>query len=359
MKFISRDNENNEISLIPNSADDLYQLYNVIMVDDWVSTKTSRRVKEVSGGSESGKRTSVTIKVKVENTEFHGFGDVIRVKGKIVEASDSMITMGNYHTLKISLFKEVFIKKKIAWSKFDIQSLENSFLGIKTGILLVAIDDESAIISLVGTHATKILLEMLPTIPRKSSDVKQHLKGMYDFFNDLTKFLLEKIGEFNLDQIFIGGPGFTKDEYYDFVKENYANILSKIVIKSIPSSGRSGISELIRNELPEHLDEVKVLKIQTNLVNTFLDHIGKNTGKIAYGSLIDKATELGAVEHLLILDSKMRGSVKDRNSIIKLIDLVEQNRGKVHIVSELHEIGELLKGFTGLIAILRFKLPTF
>lgn len=355
MRLSEHDTDNHSITVIPEHMDDLYTLYNLIMIGDRVSSKTSRRIKRDEGGSDTGKRTQVFMIIKTEQTEFHGFGDIIRVRGKIVEASDSNITIGSYHTIKIELFKSIIIQKKQPWSDYDLKNIEGAIVGQTTGIVIVALDDQSATIARVGSHATKIILEIDPSIPRKSGDVKQHQMGMNEFFKTLSNFLLEKVSEHIADQIIIGGPGFTREEYLDYCKLNYPKLIPKIQFTATQSAGRPGIRELVLHHLPEHLEEAKEASLQANLIKSFFDELGMNTGKVAYSKQVYQAAEMGAVETLLVLDKLMRGSVDQRNKIIDLINLVNENRGRVKIISTMQESSELLENFGGIVALLRFK----
>lgn len=124
MKFVEHNVDSHKLTVIPEHMEDLYVLYNVILEHNRVSTRTSRRIKREEGGSDSNKRTSVYMTVKTEQTEFHGFGDIIRVRGRIVDASDANITMGSYHTIKIELFKEISIQKKEPWQQYDLNNLD-------------------------------------------------------------------------------------------------------------------------------------------------------------------------------------------------------------------------------------------
>jgi stalled ribosome rescue protein Dom34 len=63
---------------------------------------------------------------------------------------------------------------------------------------------------------------------------------------------------------------------------------------------------------------------------------------------------MGSIEHLLVLDTLLRGSVDQRNKIIQLMSTVQSNRGKVKIISSMQELSELLVNFGGLVSILRF-----
>ncbi|MHA2276696.1 MAG: mRNA surveillance protein pelota [Candidatus Kariarchaeaceae archaeon] len=354
MKIVERDVENHNLTVIPDNMDDLYTLYNIIMVDDRVSSRTSRRIKREEGGGDTGKRTTVFMTVKTEETEFHGFGDIIRVRGKIVEASDTNITIGSYHTIKIELYKEISIKKKEPWTQYDLNSLETAVVGQSTGLVIVSLDDDSAIIARVGTHATKMILEINPTIPRKSGDSKQHIQATTTFFKTLTDFLIEKNEEGIADYILIGGPGFTRENYSEYTKSNYSTIHQKMHFTATQSAGHPGIRELVLNHLPSEYIEGNEAGIQAKLIQAFFDELGKDSGKVAYSEQVYKAAEMGSIEHLLVLDTLLRGSVDQRNKIIQLMSTVQSNRGKVKIISSMQELSELLVNFGGLVSILRF-----
>ena len=355
MKFVEHDQENNEIGIIPEHPDDLYAIYNVIVPGDWVSSKTSRKLKKEEGGSDSG-RTVVFLTVKVEDTDFHGFGDVIRVHGKITASSDSNVTMGSYHTIKVDLFNQINIKKKQGWAKYDLDSLEHAIVGSETGIMTVVMDDDQALISQVGTHATKLLLEMNPSIPRKSSDLKQHEEAVEGYFNDLRKFLNDRISELHITQIILGGPGFFKDNFMDYLKYQDPALFNSIKVVELKSPGQSGLKEIVASYLPE--DDISSMNAQKQLllIDRFFEELGKNTGKVAYGNQIEKSLQMGAIETLLIVDEHFRKSVKHRNQVLALIDRVKEIGGTCEIVSSLHESTKLLDAFNGIVAILRFPV---
>ena len=88
-----------------------------------------------------------------------------------------------------------------------------------------------------------------------------------------------------------------------------------------------------------------------------LDHLGKETGLVAYSSDVSRAAQIGAVDHALILDKELHHSVERRKEIDSLINSIRMTGGKVTIMSSMHESGKILEGFGKLAAILRFKMP--
>ena len=87
-------------------------------------------------------------------------------------------------------------------------------------------------------------------------------------------------------------------------------------------------------------------------INNLLTQIAKNSSKVAYGlKETQKAINLGAVEQLLILDSQV-----PNNNMSEAMDMVENMKGEVMVISSEHEGGKQLESLGGLAAILRYEI---
>ena len=87
------------------------------------------------------------------------------------------------------------------------------------------------------------------------------------------------------------------------------------------------------------------------MMEPVLEEIAKD-GPVAYGpKQVKEAADSGAVEILLVLDSKVRES-----HLEQLMSSVEAGRGKVVVVSEHHEGGRKLGSIGGIAALLRYKV---
>ena len=83
----------------------------------------------------------------------------------------------------------------------------------------------------------------------------------------------------------------------------------------------------------------------------FFNILGKTPDLAAYGDEnVKKASEMGAVELMLISDSK------DEDTIEKFADLIESQRGEWIIISSISREGQTLDGLGGIGAILRYKI---
>lgn len=356
MKLVKEDLKEGQITVIPQDSDDLYCIFNVITEQDQIIAKTSRKVKKGMSGSETTVRVLVTMKLDVHEVEFHGFGESIRVKGTIISASDESISLGSHHSITLELDRPVTIIKE-KWSMTDRDSLRDAQLGQSTGLIIMSIDDESALITLVGSHASKVLLDLRPTITRKGSDPNQFKQATDDFFRTITKFLNDLEREGKMENLIIGGPGFTHEKYMDELRNNLPHLAKKTLNVAINNSGPSGISEIVTHHIPDRMVENNSAKIQADLLQQVMEHLGKNTGLVAYANDVYRAEKMGAIEHLMVLDTELHDTIEKRKKVQTLMDAVKSSRGKVTLMSSLHESGKIVDGFGKLIALLRYKIP--
>ncbi len=356
MKIVKDLHKLGKLIIVPESSDDLYIIYNVLNKGDLLTAKTSRKVKKGSTGSERTVRINLTIELEVIDTEFHGFDEAIRVKGLIRSASDESISLGSHHSINIKLNKQITITKE-KWMHSEREMLKDAQLGASTGLIVIAIDDEGAVVSLIGSHASKIILEENPTITRKGSDPNQYQQSLSELFDKLISFLKDMKNEGKLENIVIGGPGFVHNQFYDKLKNTTPSIAKLAIDVAINNSGINGIREIIANHLPDRIANENSAKKQSDLVDEVLDNLGRNTGLVAYAEDVYKASEIGAIEHLLIHDSQLHQSVELRNRVSKLMDTVRSARGKVTIMSSSHSSGDIIAGFGNLVALLRYKVP--
>ena len=111
MKITKKDYKRGIVELIPDTVDDLYAIYRILKVGNKVKASTSRRIrrKEEDGRADSGERIKMTLEIELA---FHGFGDNLRLKGKILSGPENLVSIGTYHTLSLSLMEKVSVSKE-------------------------------------------------------------------------------------------------------------------------------------------------------------------------------------------------------------------------------------------------------
>ena len=126
----------------------------------------------------------------------------------------------------------------------------------------------------------------------------------------------------------------------------------------ITSVSKNGIDEVIkRDETKNVLKEDRLAK-ETKIIDKLFKEI-KKAGLAVYGfEETKKASELGAIEELLISDHLIKESRENSfySKIEAVLRMVESSKGKIFIISSVHEAGQRLDGLGGIAALLRYNL---
>ncbi len=366
MNIKSRRYDKGYVSLVPETIDDLYVLYNVIIPNDQVKARTYRRIRQVDdeGRADKGERVPMILTLVAEDVSFHEFANRLRVKGKIIAGPEDLISFGSYHTINIETGTLITIIKE-SWSKIEKDRIEKAVeKSTSAKVLIVAIDDSEATLAAVSAFSSTIIAHFRERIPKKTgSKEKIRMEYIHKFFDKVT-FALEDAftNKFSdASAMVLAGPGFTKDNYFRRLKErkNLTKIpLEKIIVETASCGGPSAIGEIISKNILGRIIEEEQASSDAVYLEEIMSRLGKNTGTVAYGSdAILKAIEFGAVETILIVDNQLRLRDKSkRKQLDKLLKDIQNAGGKIIIMSENHQAGKQVDKFGGRIALLRFPI---
>jgi len=147
------------------------------------------------------------------------------------------------------------------------------------------------------------------------------------------------------------GPGFEKELLADDGKQRDPQLFSKVFVYHTGQSGMQGVNELMKKGMGSDLLRQSRIGVEMEAVEKVMTEIGKN-GLATYGTAqVNEACASGAVETLLILDSKLRDGDYDT-----MIRNTESQKGNVIVVSEQHDAGKQLASLGGFAALLRYKI---
>ncbi len=333
------------ITLLPENLADLWYLEKIIDPGDEIASVTFRKFKTETGESE---RKRVWIKIRVEKVDFQRFSNVLRVLGTILEGRpEELVSFGSHHTIEISPGTSFTLTKR-KWLNYHKTMIERAIQASKKPkLVLVAMDDDQASIYVLREVGLDPLAELYCQGKGKWKEVDESVK--LNYFHSIAKSLSGT----DAPNIIIGGPGFAKEEFKEFCKENYPELLKKLVMVDVSSAGRAGINEILsRPEINRVLEEARIAR-ETKLVNELLAEIGKD-GLATYGlSSVEEALDYGAVEKLLITEGFFS---ENREKCEELMQKAEQTRAEIFVVGEDHDAGKQLKALGGVAAILRFKI---
>ena len=360
MKVLKRILKEGKIALKIETLDDLWHLYNLVSSGDTVISRTTRRVKV--GDDDARKQDSVrkpmTLVLKVDDVAFHAFSNRVRIKGVILEGPSDLVNLGSYHTFNVEQGNTLTIVKE-HWPRFMLERIkEAEKAGQSPVCLLVTIEDGVAELFLVADFGIREAVRVRTSISRKRGDQKSYDATMRDFFSNVGIAIRSQLEQNEVAIIVVAGPGFVKDHFSEFLRDMKIKGLPPVSVESLNSIGFPGAKEILfRGVISKAIEGLK-LEVETQLIESLIEHISKGDGLGAYGNKeVKAAVEYGAVEHLLITDKKLReGDHDQRKWMDNLIRNTEKTRGQFHIVSTDHPAGDQLQNLGGVGAILRFKI---
>ena len=352
MKIIDEDEKEGIVKIVPETLDDLWHLSHIVEVGDNASSKTTRRIQDTTGDkvrSDRGVKKTFYLGLDVENVSFHLFTGKLRLTGVITRGPEDLIPLGSHHTLEVKLNTPITIKKE-RWPKWAIKRLNQAIeASKKLSAIIVVLEDDTATLGLMRQFGIEYYGPIKGNVSGKRIIDKNRQKNIVQFYEKV----IESIRKFDsIQNIVIAGPGFVKNDFYDYLKDNHDDLAKISIIESTGSGGRNGISEVLKKGTVEKLTSENRVALEMSAIDNLLTEIAKNSSKIAYGlKETKKAIDLGAVSQLLILDTKVASE-----NMGDAMDMVENMKGEVMVISSEHEGGKQLESLGGMAAILRYEI---
>ncbi|MBY9001771.1 MAG: peptide chain release factor aRF-1 [Candidatus Heimdallarchaeota archaeon] len=212
----------------------------------------------------------------------------------------------------------------------------------------------------------------------------------------MNKVYLE---DFPVEAIIVGGPALSKTEFLESKDIDYRLRDKVLGIYDVGYTGEIGIRELL-DKAKDKLADFELVQ-ERLLMQTFMEHLGKDTGLATYGEKhVKEALEKAAVETVLVSEDVDRVNMelrcdgcdysttesvktkeynnfskelsdrkcpecsetkmfieKETDLITELNELAENTGAQLEVISTAHEDGSMLYGaFGGIAAMLRYKL---
>ena len=352
MKIVKQDTKDGIIEVIPETLDDLWHLSHIVEVSDNVSSKTTRRIQDNTGDklrSDRGVKKTFYLGIDVECINFHLFTGKLRLTGVITRGPEDLIPLGSHHTLEVKLNTPLTIKK-LKWPKWVLKRLKQAIdASKKLSAIIVVIEDDTATLGLMRQFGIEYYGPVKGNISGKRILDKNRNKNIIKFYESI----IDSINKFDsIQNIIIAGPGFYKNDFYDYIKDKHKDLASKSIIESTGTGGRVGIHEVLKKGTVEKLTVENRVASEMGAINGLLEEIAQNSSKVAYGlTETTNAINLGAVEKLFILDKMVA-----TNNLGQQMDMVENMKGEVMVISSEHDGGKQLESLGGIAAILRYAL---
>ncbi len=352
MRIVHQDTKKGIIELIPETLDDLWHLSHIIEPGDLISSKTTRRIQDSTGErlrSDRGIKKTFFMGIRVENISFHKYTGKLRATGIIESGPEDLVPLGTHHTLDLKLKYSIRITKE-KWSRWAIKRLKDAVESSKKpSAIIVAIEEDIADLGIIRQYGIEYYGPIIGGVSGKRIIQKDRGKNIANFYDEVAKTLL---GFEDIQGIVIAGPGFAKNDFYDFLSQKYPELAKIAGVESTGTGGRVGIREVLKKGTIEQMATEGRIAQEMRLMGKVLEEIGKSSNLATYGKKeVENASNAGAAERLLVLDELVR-----EEDVEKIMNLVESTGGKVMVVSSEHEGGKQLKALGGIAALLRYSL---
>jgi protein pelota len=330
-----------EITLLPESLDDLWHLKHLVEPGDLVFALGHRKVQAVTDKvrPEKLERRPVRLGIVVEEVEFHIYSNWLRLHGIIRSGVD----LGCYHTLNIEVGTDLSIIKR--WRHDQLQRIEEAVAeSRRPKVVMALVEEGEATIGILRQFGVQMSAELRAGSGKGSGDDRRD-----QFLREVAEAISQAAGEEAL--VILAGPGFAKEDVRKLIDSTFPALSKRITMDEAASIGRSGFQEVLRRGAAKTLLETSRIALEAKLIEDLFKEIALD-GKAVYGpEEVQRAMSYGAVEHLLVLDELVR-----RRNLDPLLAEAASTRGKVTIFSSEFEPGERLKSLGGIAALLRFKL---
>jgi protein pelota len=346
-----REGGRERLTVVPESLDDLWHLTYVLEPGDRVAGDTTRRIQRDDNMTRDtgGEREHLWVELGVDDVEFAKFANRLRVSGTIEDCSRED-QLGLHHTLNVEERTEIEIEK--VWQTDQLERLQEAVEAAENPEVAIAtVEEGEAYVHTVAQYG----------VEERASITKPTGKGEYarprdELFDELGKVLQRT----DAQAVILAGPGFTKQDALDYLEDNFPEVAEKVTTVDTSSSGGRGVHEVLKRGAVDEVQAETRIAREADLIDQLMAQIAEGA-KAAYGiDEVSEAAEFGAVDTLLILDTRLREERAgegdwdvDAND---LITTVEQQGGDVTVFSGEFDPGQQLKNLGGVAALLRYRL---
>lgn len=345
MRILNEDASAGSMRIQIETDEDIWHLYNVIEVGDLVTASTTRREEKSADKlrAERAEKKRMTLGVRIEKIEFSEDDLRLKLLGTIENGPQDI---GQHHTLIFENGDSMTIEKR-RWRDTQIERLRRAVTDSKKPrIVFVSLDQDDATVAVLRQFGLKEV-----TTVRSGRSGKQYAeKPSVDNYHGEIASKVVPLMEANMPLVLLG-PGFEKETLAEDLKRIDPEMFKKIYVYHTGQCGMCGINELMKTGMGADVLRESSVGCELEAVEQLMTEIARN-GNATYGNrqVLDAALA-GAVEKLLILDSKVRE--QDLDDVVRA---VESQKGSVIVVSGQHDGGKQLAAIGGMGAILRYRV---
>ena len=321
---------------------------NLAMLGERRDTTTA----ESGSRAKSAERKKMWIELRILNTEYQSYSDILRVHGTIEQAP---IDIGSHHTHLIEVGDEIDLTASEAFPEFDVALLNDAIdSSNKSNVAIVVVENDEIILFEVTSRGLREGATWTMRGGGKRGDVRTSEAVAQSFRKQVVKEILSATNR-QLPMI-LCGPGHAREKVKSVVLEIEPERNVRLIGTAM--AGRAGANEVIREGLANELLEDHAILKEMQLLDEVWKRISSN-GAVAYGeqALVRAMTE-GAIETLLVAADLLRNEETklDGELLREWVRRLDGVGGSLVQCSTDHDAGEQLLGLGGVVALLRYKM---
>lgn len=371
IRLEQNDEGRTEVKVGVSTSEDLWHLYNMIMVGDHVRTKTKRKIaKETSTGNGTTETRIVVLEIEVQQIHFDP--QELRLQGVNKRESD-WVKMGAHHTLsmKADLQQEVVVVKREWDDLLDERLKEACNQEGKADTAAVAMDFGLANVCLVTESLTYTKQRIEVGIAKKhKANGSSRDASIKKFFSQVLDAIVTHIPIENMKVILLCSPGHVREEFRAFMLAECVKAETgplRTILLNITKFVMVRTTTGTKSAIQEALSDSKVLSLMDCTKSAgdvlawqgFQDMMNNDPDRCVYTpQYVFEAQQRAAIEVLLLSDEKLRSPTPvERRFYMSLCAGVKDTGGSVFVFSSNHVTGEQLAKMSGIAAVLRFPCP--
>lgn len=375
MKLISKtlDRKGGTVVVVPEDADDLWTLFNLITKTDAITLKTYRSIKPVGSNGvpitgAPSQRKLFKLTLNVLDSTFVASERELRIKGTTLNVLDE-VPLGSHHTATVMIREPIRIHKD-NWDVHDDEIMDSSInLEQKAEVGAIVLEEGVSHTCLISESMTILRNKIEKSIPKKRrGDSSAHDRALKTFLTNTALAVTRTLDLVKLKAIIIASPGTLAKQLEEIIfqelektgDKDLIRCKSKFMLANSSTGYLQGLEEVLKlDAVKKQLADTKV-QLNVALFDEFSKHLNSDDHKAFYGEKeVQKAIELGgAIKYLLITDSLFKNDdVNKRKHYINMVERVKADGGEVSIFSSLHDISKQLDQLTGIAVILNYPVP--
>jgi len=337
------------------SDDDLWVLARLASTGRHLAMLGERRdttTAESGSRAKAAERKKMWIELRILNTEYQSYSDILRVHGIIEQAP---IDIGSHHTHLIEIGDEIELISMVPFPAFDSSLLKDAVdSSNKSNVSVVVVENDEIILFEITSRGLREGATWTMRGGGKRGDVRTSESVAQSFQKQVAKEILAATST-ELPMI-LCGPGHAREKLRSVILEIEPERNLRLIGTSM--AGRAGANEVIREGLANEFLEDHAINKEIQLLEEVWKRISSN-GAVAYGEqALVRAMSEGAIETLLVAIDLLRDEETqlDDKLLRDWVQGLDAIGGQLIQCSTDHDAGEQLLGLGGVVALLRYKM---